>query len=93
MKRNIRLLQKGRIDFLLDSRFNLNYLLSELNHNIVRVANEGNLTPLYIGFNAQFNDQVITLFDNGIAQLKTDGKLQWILNQYNTEPWYDTKHL
>jgi ABC-type amino acid transport substrate-binding protein len=68
--------------------------LSELNlHNIVRVATEGNLTPLYIGFNAQFNDQVITLFDNGIAQLKTDGKLQRILNQYNTEPWYDTKHL
>jgi len=94
LKRNIRLLQKGRIDFLLDSRFNLNYLLSELNlHNIVRVATEGNLTPLYIGFNAHFNDQVITLFDNGIAQLKTDGKLQRILNQYNTEPWYDTKHL
>lgn len=94
LKRNIKLLQKGRIDFLLDSRFNLEYLLSQLNmHNVVRVATEGELTPLYIGFNAHLNDQLVTLFDNGIDQLKSNGKLERILRRYKTEAWYNTEHL
>lgn len=89
LKRNIKLLQKGRIDFLLDSRFNLDYQLSRLQiHDVVRVTTEGTLTPLYLGFNAQISHDVITLFDDGINSLQASGKLNEILKTYHTESWY-----
>ncbi|WP_372768448.1 substrate-binding periplasmic protein [Pseudoalteromonas sp.] len=89
LTRNIKLLQKGRIDFLLDSRFNLDYQLARSNiHDIVRVTTEGSLTPLYLGFNPHISHDVINLFDNGIIHLQIAGKLNHILKKYNTETWY-----
>ena len=93
LKRNIKLLQKGRIDFLLDSRFNLDYQLSGLHiHDVVRVTTEGTLTPLYLGFNTQISHDVITLFDDGINSLQASGKLNDILKKYHTESWYSANN-
>jgi len=84
----LKMLQAGRVDIILDSRFTIQYELSKHSQsNILYAGTEGSFTPLYLGFSPKLHENIIKLFDNGLVKLRNNGELAKILEKYGLDDW------
>jgi polar amino acid transport system substrate-binding protein len=90
LKNQLKMLQMGRLDILLDSRFTVQYQLSKLpNSTIVYAGTQGDFTPLFLGFSPSLNKKLIPLFDQGLQTLRQNGRLSKILMKYGVQDWQE----
>lgn len=91
LKKQLRMLQMGRLDILLDSRVTVQYQLSKLPDNTITYAGtQGDFTPLFLGFSPSANKELIQTFDQGLLVLRQNGKLEQILAKYSISDWQET---
>jgi polar amino acid transport system substrate-binding protein len=92
LQNQLTMLQMGRLDILLDSRFTVQYQLSKMSkHNIIYAGTEGSFTPLFLGFSPSFDKELISLFDQTLQTLRNNGRLAHILMKYGIEDWQQPK--
>jgi len=90
LNKQLRMLQLGRLDILLDSRFTVQYHLSKLpNNTIVYAGTQGDLIPLFLGFSPSFSKELIQIFDQGQEELRQNGRLEQILEKYGITDWLE----
>lgn len=88
LAKQLKMLQMGRLDILLDSRFTVQYQLSTLTKSsIIYAGSQGDLTPLFLGFSSLLSKEQVQLFDNGLMTLRRSGKLDTILAKYALTDW------
>ncbi len=88
LNKQLRMLQLGRLDILLDSRFTVQYQLSKLpNNTIVYAGTQGDFTPLFLGFSPSLSKELMQIFDQGLAELRQNGRLDHILEKYGITDW------
>lgn len=100
LQKQLKMLRLGRLDILLDSRFTVQYQLSTLGNKssqlkasgtsdptIIYAGTEGDFTPLFLGFSPLLSKEQVKLFDNGLIQLRENGRLNKILAKYGVKDW------
>ena len=88
LEKQLKMLQMGRLDILLDSRFTVQYQLSKLTKSsIIYAGSQGDFTPLFLGFSSLLSTEQVQLFDNGLMTLRQSGKLDTILAKYALTDW------
>ena len=88
LEKQLKMLQMGRLDILLDSRFTVQYQLSKLSYNnVIHAGTQGDFTPLYLGYSASIPDELIDIFDRGLISLRASGRLADILAKYGISDW------
>ena len=88
LAKQLKMLQMGRLDILLDSRFTVQYQLSKLTKSsIIYAGSQGEFTPLFLGFSSLLSTEQVQLFDNGLMTLRQSGKLDTILAKYALTDW------
>ena len=88
LEKQLKMLQMGRLDILLDSRFTVQYQLSKLpKSSIIYAGSQGDFTPLFLGFSSLLSKEKVQLFDNGLMTLRQSGKLDTILAKYALTDW------
>lgn len=101
LQKQLKMLRLGRLDILLDSRFTVQYQLSKLvnesskiqvsgtpNSAIIYAGTEGNFTPLFLGFSPFLSKEQLQLFDDGLMNLRENGRLNKILAKYGVIDWH-----
>ncbi|KGJ94589.1 substrate-binding periplasmic protein [Colwellia psychrerythraea] len=101
LQKQLKMLQLGRLDILLDSRFTVQYQLSKLASNssminasttsestIIYAGTEGDFTPLFLGFSPLLSKELIQLFDNELINFRENGRLNKILAKYGLRDWH-----
>jgi len=101
LQKQLKMLRLGRLDILLDSRFTVQYQLSKLvnessqvkasgtpNSAIIYAGTEGDFTPLFLGFSPLLGKEQLQLFDNGLMNLRENGRLNKILAKYGVIDWH-----
>ena len=84
----LKMLDRGRIDIILDSRYTVQYERAKLvESNIVRAGTQGSFTPLYLGYSAALDVKMINIVDSGLVELRRSGRLRIILAKYGLEDW------
>ncbi|MEH6472497.1 MAG: transporter substrate-binding domain-containing protein [Halopseudomonas sp.] len=91
VKRNLLLLQRGRIDtFLVDFNVGL-YMARKLGIQQQMSMGElyGDALPIYLGFSPARSDaqHLADLYDAGIRKLRNNGQLDVLLNRYGLTDW------
>ena len=88
LAKQLKMLQMGRLDILLDSRFTVQYQLSTLTKSsIIYAGSQGGFTPLFLGFSPLLSKEKVQLFDDGLITLRQSGKLDTILAKYALTDW------
>ncbi|NQZ25494.1 MAG: transporter substrate-binding domain-containing protein [Colwellia sp.] len=88
LEKQLKMLQMGRLDILLDSRLTVQYQLSKLpKSSIIYAGSQGEFTPLFLGFSSLLSKEKVQLFDNGLMTLRQSGKLDDILAKYALTDW------
>ena len=88
LEKQLKMLQMGRLDILLDSRLTVQYQLSKLpKSSIIYAGSQGEFTPLFLGFSSLLSKEKVLLFDNGLMTLRQSGKLDDILAKYALTDW------
>jgi len=88
LTKQLKMLQMGRLDILLDSRFTVQYQLSKMpNNSIIYAGTQGNFTPLFLGFSPLVDKGLVSVFDQGLKSLRQDGRLEKILVKYGIQDW------
>jgi polar amino acid transport system substrate-binding protein len=88
LAKNIKMLQKGRISALLDSRFNVEYEVNKNNIvDLIYARSEGDFVPLFLGFSPTTNPKVINNIDDGLVLIRRKGILRDILEKYGVSDW------
>jgi polar amino acid transport system substrate-binding protein len=88
LQNQLKMLQMGRVDILLDSRITVQYQLSKMpRNNIVYAGTQGDFTPLFLGFSPRVNKKFIPIFDQGLQALRDSGRLSQILMKYSVKDW------
>ena len=88
LAKQLKMLQMGRLDILLDSRLTVQYQLSKLpKSSIIYAGSQGEFTPLFLGFSSLLSTEQVQLFDNGLMTLRQSGKLDDILAKYALTDW------
>jgi polar amino acid transport system substrate-binding protein len=101
LQKQLKMLNMGRLDILLDSRFTVQYQLTTLvnkssqlkasgtsDPTIIYAGTEGDFTPLFLGFSPLLSKEQVKLFDNGLIQLRENGRLNKILAKYGVKDWH-----
>jgi polar amino acid transport system substrate-binding protein len=101
LQRQLKMLRLGRLDILLDSRFTVQYQLSKLVNkssltktpttakpSIIYAGTEGDFTPLFLGFSPLLSKEQVQLFDDGLLNLRENGRLNKILAKYGVIDWH-----
>lgn len=89
LKKQLKMLQMGRLDILLDSRFTVQYQLKKLPHlSIIYAGTQGYFTPLFLGFSPLLTTKKIQQFDHGLTMLRESGRLKVILAKYGLNDWH-----
>jgi polar amino acid transport system substrate-binding protein len=101
LQRQLKMLRLGRLDILLDSRFTVQYQLSKLVNkssltktpttakpSIIYAGTEGDFTPLFLGFSPLLSKEQVQLFDDGLMNLRENGRLNKILTKYGVIDWH-----
>lgn len=101
LQKQLKMLRLGRLDILLDSRFTVQYQLSKLvnessqvkasgtpNSAIIYAGTEGDFTPLFLGFSPLLGKEQLQIFDNGLMNLRENGRLNKILAKYGVIDWH-----
>lgn len=101
LQKQLKMLQLGRLDILLDSRFTVQYQLSKLVNKssrskassmpesaIIYAGTEGDFTPLFLGFSPLLSKEMIQLFDNELINFRENGRLNKILAKYGLRDWH-----
>jgi polar amino acid transport system substrate-binding protein len=101
LQKQLKMLRLGRLDILLDSRFTVQYQLSKLvdkssklkasgtpNSAIIYAGTEGYFTPLFLGFSPLLSKEQVQLFDDGLMNLRENGRLNKILAKYGVIDWH-----
>ena len=90
LKNQLKMLEMGRLDILLDSRFTVQYQLSKMpKNNIIYAGTQGDFTPLFLGFSPLINKKLIAIFDQGLQTLRKNGRLSQILMKYEIQDWLE----
>lgn len=87
---NLRKLAGGRIDLVLEDSYVLAYALGLTRlSEMIDVQPVGVRSPLYIAFspNRAGSRHLAGLLDNGVRQLRSDGRLARILTRYGVADW------
>ncbi len=88
LQKQLKMLQMGRVDILLDSRFTVQYQLSKLpNNTIIYAGTHGGFTPLFLGFSSSLSKELVHVFDQGLVVLRQSGRLEQILAKYGIDDW------
>ncbi|WP_057833018.1 substrate-binding periplasmic protein [Colwellia sp. TT2012] len=86
--KQLKMLQMGRLDILLDSRFTVQYQLAKGEiKGIIYAGTQGNFTPLYLGFSSLLSKELVNIFDSGLITLRQSGRLKKILAKYGLTDW------
>lgn len=101
LQKQLKMLRLGRLDILLDSRFTVQYQLSKLVNKssklktsstpssaIIYAGTEGDFTPLFLGFSPLLSKEQVQLFDDGLMNLRENGRLNKILAKYGVIDWH-----
>ena len=101
LQKQLKMLRLGRLDILLDSRFTVQYQLSKLVNKssklkasstpssaIIYAGTEGDFTPLFLGFSPLLSKEQVKLFDDGLMNLRENGRLNKILAKYGVKDWH-----
>lgn len=88
----ITLLQAGRIDAFIENAPVVRFMLSKMDIETNQIKSAG--TPgvgvlLYVPFSPKYQEsrELVTIFDRGINQLRSNGQLNEILSTYQVEDW------
>jgi polar amino acid transport system substrate-binding protein len=88
LENNIKMLQKGRISALLDSRYNVEYEIKKNNVvDIIYAGSEGSFVPLFLGYSPTIDASVIDNIDDGFLIIRQKGILLKILDKYGVSDW------
>jgi len=88
LAKNIKLLQKGRISALLDSRYNVEYEIKKNNIvDIIHAGSEGEFVPLFLGYSPTIDPEIIKSIDDGLLLIRSKGTLIKILEKYGVPDW------
>ena len=88
LAKQLKMLELGRLDILLDSRFTVQYQLQKLpDLSITYAGTQGDFTPLFLGFSSLLSKEQVQLFDSGLMTLRQSGKLDAILAKYALTDW------
>ncbi|MDU0112117.1 transporter substrate-binding domain-containing protein [Psychrosphaera aquimarina] len=86
---SIKMLQKGRIAALLDSRFNVEYEMNKFNIVDIRHAgSEGDFVPLFLGYSPKVGIDIIEDVDDGFLFITNNGTFDQILKKYGVSNWH-----
>jgi polar amino acid transport system substrate-binding protein len=101
LQKQLKMLNMGRLDILLDSRFTVKYQLSKLVNKssrskassmpepaIIYAGTEGDFTPLFLGFSPLLSKKHVQLFDHGLINFRENGRLNKILAKYGLVDWH-----
>ncbi len=88
----ITMLEKGRVDALVEDPAVFKYKLKELGKKseTFKEIPYDNPNPIYLAFtpkNKEVSEKYAKLFDEGMAELRSSGKLKEILAKYGAEDW------
>lgn len=88
---NLRKLQKGRLDTVVEGDYVLKYTLAKLGmDNDIKVAGaDAEADPIYIAFSPANpkSQEYAALLTKGLAELRASGQLQEILGKYGLKDW------
>jgi len=88
LAKNIKMLQKGRISALLDSRYNVEYEIKKNSIvDIIHAGSEGGFVPLFLGYSPTIAPEIIKNIDNGLLLIRSNGILIKILAKYGVPDW------
>lgn len=90
-RQNLRLLLAGRLDAILDDASVIVYVAHSLGlqQSIAYAGNDGYFEKLYVAFSPANpkSTQYVSLFDKGIRELRSSGRLKAILHKYGLADW------
>lgn len=88
LAKNIKMLQKGRISALLDSRYNVEYEMKKNNIvDVIYAGSKGNFVPLFLGYSPTIDPEIINNIDDGLLLIRNKGILIKILEKYGVSDW------
>ncbi|MCX6119251.1 MAG: transporter substrate-binding domain-containing protein, partial [Proteobacteria bacterium] len=90
---NVKKLQSGRIDALVENEMVMNFSLRK--YHIAGLESIGcePETPLFVAFSPKkdSSQKIVKLIDEGLAEMRKSGRFAKILERYGAKDWADLK--